>query len=85
MPSVGKNQIKMQLKTAEAVNELMKNKIVAKNKLKCYAPNYLFLKSGVIIDVDTALTDVEIKEDIKLPFQITYVCRKKKQKIAIMN
>lgn len=63
--SMGKNRIRVSLKSAFEANNLVKNKMLEKEKLRAFIPNHLVERKGIIRSVDTFFDETYIKENIE--------------------
>lgn len=73
--AVGRNRIKILTRTAYAANTLIASEIFKKNSLFAYIPQHRIQKKAVIRNVDTTLTEIELKNIIKSSVPILNVKR----------
>lgn len=73
--SMGKNKIKLQYKTGEAANNFLNSKALEAKNLIAYAPPERIIRLGVIKNVDSTLTDTEIKDNIRSNIDIQSIKR----------
>lgn len=63
--SVGKNRVRVQLRSLKDANDLLKNKNLDLEQLRAFIPNHILETKGVIKGVDTFFEDNYIMENIK--------------------
>lgn len=73
--SVGRNRIKVQMKTALDANNLVKNCQLPQENLRAFIPNYLLEVKGIIRGVDTKFDTEYIKNNISCSSNITEIRR----------
>lgn len=61
---IGRNRVKVSVTSAECANALLSASFWSENKLLCYIPSFMLFRQGVVRDVDCAITEEEIKEDM---------------------
>lgn len=62
--SVGKNKVKVECNSLESANILVKSKVLREKQYDAYIPTYYTEKRGVIRQVDTDITETELKSII---------------------
>lgn len=77
--SVGKNRIKVQLKSISDANNLVNNSLLNAENLRAYIPNHLLEKKGVIKGVDTFFDVTYLKNNIECSTPISDVKRTHKK------
>lgn len=77
--SVGRNRIKVQLKSASDANNLVNNKSLDAENLRAFIPNHLLEKKGLIRGVDTRFDIDYLKENIFSPSKIINIYRTNKK------
>lgn len=73
--SIGKNRIKVQLKSIVDANNLVNNKLLHTENLRAFIPNHLLEKKGLIRGVDTFFDVSYLKENIECSTPITDIKR----------
>lgn len=73
--SVGRNRIKVFMKSAASANFLIGHDIFLKHKLISYIPQHLLEKKGLVRNVDTSLSEEELLNKIVSPIPISNVKR----------
>lgn len=72
---MSKKIVKVELKTATAANNMIKQKFTGLDNYNIYIPNHLVTRQGVVRDVDTSLSNEEIMQDIDTDIEILSVDR----------
>lgn len=73
--SVGRSRIKVFFKSAAAANFLVGHQIFVKHSLRSYVPQHLIEKKALVRNVDTSLTEAELKQKIISDISVTNVKR----------
>lgn len=86
---VGRNRIKIVLKTASAANLIVEKQIFEANELRAYIPQHLTEKKAIIRNVDTRISEEELIEIIEsdIPVRnvqrLTRIIEKNNEKIRV--
>lgn len=72
---IGRGKILVELKSASAANNLVKSPLLNAHKLRAYIPTYRTLRTGVIRDIPTDISEEIIKKYIESPFKVIEVHR----------
>lgn len=72
---IGKNRIKVEVKTAQDANDIVCNPHIKDEKLKAYIPNHLLNRKGLICGVDTRFDDQYLRENISSETRIINIYR----------
>ncbi|XP_073996600.1 uncharacterized protein [Rhodnius prolixus] len=69
---LGVNRMRVEMNNGVAANRLVSSAILKEKGFRVYIPRYLLQRRGVIRDVDTDLTEEEIKEVMRGPLGAEY-------------
>lgn len=73
--NAGRNRIKVEMRSGSAANSLVDLQLFPENHMEAYIPRFMTTKQGVIKNVDVALTDEEIRQEITCDKEILNVRR----------
>ncbi|XP_026482077.1 uncharacterized protein LOC113389234 [Ctenocephalides felis] len=70
---IGKNKVKLILSNGVTANRLLDGDFFKSNNLRAYIPKYLTVRTGIIFDVDSELSEEEIVDVIESEYPIVGV------------
>jgi hypothetical protein len=66
----GRNKLTIELNSAKHANDMALSSYFSENNMECYIPSQFTMRYGVIKNIDTAISEEEIVQEIKSKFKV---------------